>query len=110
VGIAKRLEEIYFPGDSIPLYINKGSESLKLIQNLRNEAHRFGITFHRQKRSGAMTSSSLEDISGIGSSSIEKLFKRFKSLEGIKSASLEELSREIGLNRARKVEEFFQKD
>jgi len=110
VGIAKRLEEIYFPGDSIPLYIDKGSESLKLIQNLRNEAHRFGITFHRQKRSGAMTNSSLEGISGIGSSSIEKLFKRFKSLEGIKSAPLEELSREIGLHRARKIEEFFQKD
>ena len=110
VGIAKRLEEIYFPGDSIPLYIDKGSESLKLIQNLRNEAHRFGITFHRQKRSGAMTSSSLEDIPGIGSSSIEKLFKRFKSLEGIRSAPMEELSREIGLHRARKIEEFFQKD
>ena len=110
VGIAKRLEEIYFPGDSIPLYIDKGSESLKLIQNLRNEAHRFGITFHRQKRSGAMTNSSLEGIPGIGSSSIEKLFKRFKSLEGIKSAPLEELSREIGLHRARKIEEFFQKE
>jgi len=110
VGIAKRLEEIYFPGDSIPLYIDKGSESLKLIQNLRNEAHRFGITFHRQKRSGSMTNSSLEGIPGIGSNSIEKLFKRFKSLEGIKSAPLEELSREIGLHRARIIEEFFQKD
>ncbi|MCK4746304.1 MAG: excinuclease ABC subunit UvrC, partial [Bacteroidales bacterium] len=66
IGIAKKLEEIYFPGDAIPLYIDKGSESLKLIQNLRNEAHRFGIAFHRLKRSGSMTSSSLEGITGIG--------------------------------------------
>lgn len=109
VGIAKKLEEIYFPGDSVPLYIDKNSESLKLIQNLRNEAHRFGIAFHRQKRSGAMTSSSLEAIDGIGSSSIEKLFKRFKSLEHIESASLEELSQEIGIGRARIIKAHFQK-
>lgn len=105
IGIAKKLEEIYFPGDSVPLYIDKSSESLKLIQNLRNEAHRFGITFHRLKRSGSMTSSSLEGITGIGSSSIEKLFKRFKSMEGIMNASMEELSSEVGLSRARKIEE-----
>lgn len=105
IGIAKKLEEIYFPGDSVPLYIDKSSESLKLIQNLRNEAHRFGITFHRLKRSGSMTSSSLEGIPGIGSSSIEKLFKRFKSMEGIMNASMEELSSEVGLSRARKIEE-----
>ena len=105
IGIAKKLEEIYFPGDSVPLYIDKSSESLKLIQNLRNEAHRFGITFHRLKRSGSMTSSSLEGIPGIGSSSIEKLFKRFKSMEGIMNASMEELSGEVGLSRARKIEE-----
>ena len=105
IGIAKKLEEIYFPGDSVPLYIDKSSESLKLIQNLRNEAHRFGITFHRLKRSGSMTSSSLEGIAGIGSSSIEKLFKRFKSMEGIMNASMEELSGEVGLSRARKIEE-----
>ena len=105
IGIAKKLEEIYFPGDSVPLYIDKSSESLKLIQNLRNEAHRFGITFHRLKRSSSMTSSSLEGIPGIGSSSIEKLFKRFKSMEGIMNASMEELSSEVGLSRARKIEE-----
>lgn len=105
IGIAKKLEEIYFPGDSVPLYIDKSSESLKLIQNLRNEAHRFGITFHRLKRSGSMTSSSLEGITGIGSSSIEKLFKRFKSMEGIMNASMDELSSEVGLSRARKIEE-----
>ena len=110
VGIAKKLEEIYFPDDAVPLYIDKSSESLKLIQNLRNEAHRFGITFHRQKRSGAMTSSSLEGVKGIGSQSIEKLFKRFKSMDGIKSASIEELSEEIGLSRARIIKEYLRED
>lgn len=105
IGIAKRLEEIYFPDDPVPLYIDKSSESLKLIQNLRNEAHRFGIAFHRQKRSGSMTASSLERIAGIGPKSIEKLFVKFKSLEGIESASLEELAGEIGLERAGMVQE-----
>jgi excinuclease ABC subunit C len=109
IGIAKKLEEIYFPGDAIPLYIDKSSESLKLIQNLRNEAHRFGIAFHRLKRSGSMTSSSLEAIPGIGSNSIEKLFKRFKSMDGIRNASREELSKEVGISRARKIEEYIKK-
>ena len=108
VGIAKRLEEIYFPGDTVPLYIDKNSESLKLIQQLRNEAHRFGITFHRQKRSGAMTNSSLEGIPGVGAQTVEKLYQQFKSLEAIRGASLEELSRAIGLSRAQKVIEYFQ--
>lgn len=110
VGIAKKLEEIYFPGDSVALYIDKNSESLKLIQNLRNEAHRFGIAFHRRKRSGSMTSSSLEAIQGIGSTSTEKLFKRFKSLKKIENATLEELTQEIGLSRARIIKEHFQKN
>jgi len=101
IGIAKKLEEIYFPGDPVPLYIDKNSESLKLIQNLRNEAHRFGITFHRLKRSGSMTRSALEEVPGIGLKSIEKLFEQFKSIEGMKSASLEELSGVVGLSRAR---------
>lgn len=109
IGIAKKLEEIYFPGDSVPLYIDKSSESLKLVQNLRNEAHRFGIAFHRLKRSGSMTSSSLEGIPGIGRSSIEKLFTRFKSIEGIIKASMEELSEEVGLLRARIIQEHIQK-
>jgi len=109
IGIAKKLEEIYFPGDAVPLYIDKSSESLKLIQNLRNEAHRFGIAFHRLKRSGSMTSSSLEGIPGIGSNSIETLFKRFKSMDGIRNASLEELSEEVGISRARKIKEYIQK-
>ena len=110
IGIAKKLEEIYFPGDAVPLYIDKSSESLKLIQNLRNEAHRFGITFHRLKRSGSMTSSSLDHIPGVGNSSIEKLFTCFKSMEGIMNASLEELSAEVGNSRAKKIREHLQKE
>lgn len=108
VGIAKRLEEIYFPGDAVPLYIDKNSESLKLIQHLRNEAHRFGITFHRQKRSGSMTNSFLEGIPGIGAQTIEKLYQQFKSPEAIRGASIEELSKSIGLSRARKIIDYFQ--
>ena len=107
IGIAKKLEEIYFPDDSVPLYIDKNSESLKLIQNLRNEAHRFGIEFHRLKRSGTMTQSVLENIPGVGSKSIEKLYGRFKSVEGIKMASLDELADEIGHSRAMMVKAFF---
>jgi len=107
IGIAKKLEEIYFPDDPVPLYIDKNSESLKLIQYLRNEAHRFGIAFHRQKRSGTMTRSTLDDIPGIGSKSIEKLFMKFKSLERIKSMSQEEVAKEIGSERARALIEHF---
>lgn len=109
IGIAKKLEEIYFPGDPVPLFIDKNSESLKLIQHLRNEAHRFGITFHRQKRSGTLTRSAMEGIQGIGKRSIEKLFIRFKSTEGIKEATTEELSEEVGLTRARMIQEYFMK-
>jgi excinuclease ABC subunit C len=109
IGIAKKLEEIYFPEDSVPLYINKNSESLKLIQNLRNEAHRFGIEFHRQKRSGAMTTSSLKGIRGIGEQTIEKLFQQFKSMEGIKKATIEELSDAIGSSRARIIKDYIHK-
>ena len=105
IGIAKRLEEIYFPDDPVPLYIDKNSESLKLIQNLRNEAHRFGINFHREKRSSTMTHSALTEIPGIGPRSIEKLFVRFKSIEGIRTASVESLAEEIGNSRARRVKD-----
>lgn len=103
IGIAKKLEEIYFPDDPVPLYINKNSESLKLIQQLRNEAHRFGITFHRQKRSGNLILSSMEEIPGVGSKSIEKLYRRFKSMDGIRNSTLEELAEEIGMVRARLI-------
>ncbi len=100
IGIAKKLEEIYFPGDPVPLYIDKSSESLRLIQYIRNEAHRFGIGFHRQKRSGTMTESALKDIPGIGPKTIEKLFIRFKSVKGIQEAAFEEVAEEIGATRA----------
>ena len=107
IGIAKKLEEIFFPGDPVPLYIDKNSESLKLIQQMRNEAHRFGITFHRLKRTGNMMRSALDGIQGIGPRTIEKLFVRFKSLEGIRTATLEEITKEIGSPRARKIKDFF---
>ncbi|MCH5215412.1 MAG: excinuclease ABC subunit C [Muribaculaceae bacterium] len=100
IGIAKRLEEIYFPGDSIPLYIDKNSESLKVIQHLRDEAHRFGITHHRNKRSKAQTVSLLDGIKGIGPVTREMLLRRFRSLKRIKDASLEELSEVVGKSKA----------
>ncbi|MEN8201755.1 MAG: excinuclease ABC subunit UvrC [Bacteroidota bacterium] len=109
IGIAKKLEEIYFPDDPIPLYIDKNSESLKIIQHLRNEAHRFGINFHRLKRSGSMTQSQLESVPGIGAKTIERLFNRFKSLDGIKEAGEEELAAEIGFSKTRNLKAFFEK-
>lgn len=109
VGIAKRLEEIYFPDDPVPLYIDKNSESLKLIQQLRNEAHRFGITFHRNTRSAGMLSSGLLTIPGIGKTTMEKLFVHFKSVEAIAEATREELSGLIGADRASRILKHFGK-
>ncbi len=103
IGIAKRLEEIYYPGDSIPLYLDKKSESLKVIQHLRNEAHRFGITFHRQKRSKAALNTELESIPGIGEKTIVELLQHFKSVKRIKEASKEQLIEIIGNARATKI-------
>ncbi len=107
IGIAKRLEEIYYPGDSVPMYIDKKSESLKLIQYLRDEAHRFGITFHRNKRDKGTLTSELELISGIGKSSIEKLLLKFKSVKKIKEASDEELSAVINKKQLQALREFY---
>ncbi|CAM4131219.1 excinuclease ABC subunit UvrC [Zobellia roscoffensis] len=107
IGIAKRLEEIYFPEDNIPLYLDKKSESLKIIQQLRNEAHRFGITFHRNKRSKAAINSKLESIEGIGEKTAEELLKRFKSVKRIKEASIENLTETVGMSRAKKIYEAF---
>ncbi|MDL5512984.1 excinuclease ABC subunit UvrC [Arenibacter sp. M-2] len=103
IGIAKRLEEIYFPEDPIPLYLDKKSESLKIIQQLRNEAHRFGISFHRNKRSKAAINSELESIEGIGGKTVEELLKNFKSVKRIKEASLENLAQAIGMSKAKKI-------
>ncbi len=110
VGIAKRLEEIYYPGDSYPLYIDKKSESLKLIQQLRNEAHRFAITFHRQKRSNSFLVSSLDKIKGIGPTSRNQLLDFFKSTEKIKTATQEELANIIGNSKATLVFDYYRKD
>lgn len=109
IGIAKRLEEIYFPGDSIPLYLDKKSESLKIIQQLRNEAHRFGIRLHRNKRSNAAINSELESIDGIGGKTAEELLKSFKSVKRIKEASVEKLAEMVGLSKAKKIYETFSK-
>jgi excinuclease ABC subunit C len=107
VGIAKRLEEIYYPGDSVPLYLDKKSESLKIIQHLRNEAHRFGITFHRNKRSKSAIQSELEQIPNIGKQTITTLLRKFKSAKRVKTASLEELEKEIGKSRAQIIINYF---
>ena len=109
IGIAKKLEEIYFPGDSVPLYLDKNSISLKIIQQLRNEAHRFGINFHRDKRSSQMTDSDLDHIKGIGSKTKEILLKEIGSLEKIKNSSFEELKNLIGTRKATILLEFVKK-
>ena len=107
IGIAKRLEEIYFPGDSVPIYINKNSETLKVIQHLRDEAHRFGITFHRNKRSKAFITSELSSINGVGEKTSEKLLKDFKSVKNIQTKSLEDLTESIGKAKATIVFNYF---
>jgi excinuclease ABC subunit C len=107
IGIAKRLEEIYFPGDSIPKYLDKRSESLKLIQHLRNEAHRFGITFHRQKRSTQFLQSEVMQIKGIGPKTMQLLIQTFGSVEGLKLASDEEISIIVGRDKAQRILNFF---
>ena len=103
VGIAKRLEEIYFPGDSIPLYLDKRSESLKILQRARDEAHRFGITFHRQKRSKRSLNSKLDQIEGIGPATRDKLLAHFKSLKRIKEASKEAIESVLGKQKGSKI-------
>ncbi|MBK9716285.1 MAG: excinuclease ABC subunit C [Saprospiraceae bacterium] len=107
IGIAKKLEEIYFPDDPVPLHINKKSESLKLIQQLRNEAHRFGITFHRLKRSKSMITSELDQIKGIGTKSTKKLLSHFGSVSNIKTSTMEDITAIVGASMAQKLIEFF---
>ena len=103
VGIAKRLEEIYFPGDSIPLYIDKNSETLKVVQHMRDEAHRFGITHHRNRRSRSQLVSELDSIKGIGEKTAILLLSHFKSVKRIRQASLTELAKVVGQSKARIV-------
>ena len=107
IGIAKRLEELFYPDDPIPLYLDKKTETLKIIQQLRNEAHRFGITFHRNKRSKEALNTSMDAIDGIGEKTVIELLKKFKSLERIKSATFEELTEIIGPSKSKKIKEFF---
>jgi excinuclease ABC subunit C len=107
VGIAKRLEEIYFPEDPIPLYLDKKSESLKVIQQLRNEAHRFGITFHRNLRSKGAIVSELDDIKGIGEKTVTQLLRHFKTVTKIKEANLDSLIGQVGPAKARILHEHF---
>jgi excinuclease ABC subunit C len=109
IGIAKKLEEIYFPGDSIPIYLDKNSISLKIIQHLRNEAHRFGINFHRDKRSSDMIKSDLDQIKGVGPKTKEILLKHFESVEKIKEASKEELEKLVGNTKTSVLLDYFQK-
>lgn len=107
IGIAKRLEEIYYPDDPIPLYLDKKSETLKITQYLRNEAHRFGITFHRNKRSKSAIQSELEQIPDVGKQTITTLLRKFKSAKRVKEASLKNLKEVIGNARALKVFEYY---
>ncbi|MFR9579911.1 MAG: excinuclease ABC subunit UvrC [Rikenellaceae bacterium] len=108
VGLAKRIEEVYYPHDSMPYYLSRTGEPLKVICHLRDEAHRFGITFHRQKRSNNFITSELDTIEGVGAKSIASLLQHFKSVKRVKSATLEELTEVVGAARAKRIKEHFQ--
>jgi len=107
IGIAKRLEELFYPNDPYPLYLDKKSETLKIIQQLRNEAHRFGITFHRQKRSNSALKTSIETIPGIGEKSMIALIRHFRSVKHLSKATEDEIAQVIGASKAKKVFEFY---
>jgi excinuclease ABC subunit C len=109
IGIAKQLEEIFFPDDPIPIYIDKKSESLKLIQQCRNEAHRFGITFHRDQRSRGFTVTELTKIPGIGEATSEKLLQHFKSVKKLREATADEITTIVGKAASKKITEYFTK-
>ena len=110
IGIAKRLEELYYPGDSLPLYLDKKSETLKIIQHLRDEAHRFGITFHRKKRDQGTLKTELEEIEGIGKTTADKLLKHFKSVKKIKEAGTEELDKLLNKKQMLALSNYFNKE
>jgi excinuclease ABC subunit C len=109
IGIAKKLEEIYFPGDSIPMYLDKRSETLKIIQQIRDEAHRFGITHHRKRRDKGTLKTELTEIKGVSDTTANKLLSHFKSVKGVKEATEEELAAVIGKAKAKVVVEFYKK-
>jgi excinuclease ABC subunit C len=108
IGIAKRLEELYYPGDSLPLYLDKKSETLKVIQQLRDEAHRFGITFHRKKRDQGTLKTELEQIEGIGKTTADKLLQQFKSVKKIREASADDLSKILNKSQLQKLANYFE--
>ncbi len=110
IGIAKKLEEIYFPGDSVPVYLDKSSETLKTIQYIRNEAHRFGIRFHRQKRSKSFTTSELNNLKGIGPQTTRTLLSHFKSIKEVKKTQLADMERVVGKSKAEIVYRHFHKN
>jgi excinuclease ABC subunit C len=107
VGIAKKLEEIFYPGDSVPLYLDKNSETLRVLQHIRDEAHRFGITFHRNKRSGQFLLSELESIPGIGKKTIDTLLLKFKTIKRLKETPVSEIAAIVGKFKADKLESYF---
>lgn len=109
IGIAKRLEELFYPDDPIPLYLDKKSETLKVIQQLRNEAHRFGIEHHRNKRSKSALNTELETIPGIGEKTVVELLKQFKSVKRISQADLKALEAVVGMSRAQKIYNYYHK-
>lgn len=108
VGLAKRMEEIFYPGESLPHILSKSGETLKVLMHIRDEAHRFGITFHRNKRSKGALTSSLDKIPGLGAKSVGKLLKSLKSIKRIKESSLEELAQVVGHSRAEKIIKYFE--
>jgi excinuclease ABC subunit C len=107
VGLAKRIEEVFYPNDPMPYYLSRTGEPLKVVCHIRDEAHRFGITFHRQKRSLAFINSELEQIPGIGTKSLNALLKHFRTVSKVREATLEQLTEVVGESRARKIIEYF---
>jgi excinuclease ABC subunit C len=110
IGIAKRLEELYYPNDPLPLYLDKKSETLKVIQQMRDEAHRFGITHHRNRRSKGFAITTLTEIDGVGDKTADLLLKYFKSVKKVREASLDELQQLIGQKQGKIIHEYFNAD
>jgi len=107
IGIAKRLEELFYPNDPVPLYLDKRSETLKVIQQMRNEAHRFGISHHRNKRSKQAIETELDEIPGIGEKTTVELLRHFRSVKRVKEATKQELIPIVGNSKAQKIVDFY---
>src|SRR5690606_34005158 len=110
IGIAKRLEEIFYPGDNLPLYIDKKSETLRLIQRIRNEAHRFAITFHRSRRDAGTLKTEITQIKGLGAATAEKLLLKYKSVKKIRQLTFDELVTEVGKHKAKIITDHFSEE